>query len=237
MTTPPLHRESPFGSAAQDLLRLGTTGSSGEVVVRCGRGLWLGIVDPLQPGALDDATRGVCEACLRQQLAGASEGDDLMSMVERVSRAIGEVLAQVTSTPAPGVAVQLAHVLDQRVRMAWTAQGAAYLVRDGDVVGVAEGTRAVGGDAAVRVPYVAQRIRAIDGLRGSMRTGLHVVPFAWVMRTGDRLVLVPHTLSARFQRADLVTQGDTAGAFRVTPLGYPAVRKYLQSRGYPVDGF
>jgi len=42
---------------------------------------------------------------------------------------------------------------------------------------------------------------------------------------------------ARFQRADLVTQGDTAGAFRVTPLGYPAVRKYLQSRGYSVDGF
>lgn len=42
---------------------------------------------------------------------------------------------------------------------------------------------------------------------------------------------------ARFQRADLVRQGDTVGAFRVTPLGYPAVRKYLQSRGYPVDGF
>jgi hypothetical protein len=41
----------------------------------------------------------------------------------------------------------------------------------------------------------------------------------------------------RCQRAELVTVADTGTYFHVTPLGYPAVRKYLLSRGYPADGF
>lgn len=42
---------------------------------------------------------------------------------------------------------------------------------------------------------------------------------------------------ARFIRADLIIQDAQTKVFWLTPLGYPAVRKYLQARGYPVDGF
>ncbi len=38
-------------------------------------------------------------------------------------------------------------------------------------------------------------------------------------------------------RAELIYRNQTSGAYEVTPLGYPAVRKNLQGRGYPVDGF
>lgn len=38
-------------------------------------------------------------------------------------------------------------------------------------------------------------------------------------------------------RADLVARDPERSVYRVTPLGYPAVRKHLQSRGYPVDAF
>lgn len=41
----------------------------------------------------------------------------------------------------------------------------------------------------------------------------------------------------RLIRAELVGRVRESGDFRVTPLGYPAVRKHLQARGYPVDGF
>lgn len=42
---------------------------------------------------------------------------------------------------------------------------------------------------------------------------------------------------ARLQRAQIVTDGDSGGDWHVTALGYPAVRRYLQSWGYPVDHF
>lgn len=42
---------------------------------------------------------------------------------------------------------------------------------------------------------------------------------------------------ARLQRAQIVTAGDSGGDWHVTALGYPAVRRYLQSWGYPVDHF
>ena len=44
-------------------------------------------------------------------------------------------------------------------------------------------------------------------------------------------------LLSRFLRADLIVQDDTTQAYRPTPLGYPSVRKYLQARGFSVDGF
>ncbi len=44
-------------------------------------------------------------------------------------------------------------------------------------------------------------------------------------------------LLSRFLRADLIVQDEKTQAYRPTPLGYPAVRKYLQARGFPVDGF
>lgn len=42
---------------------------------------------------------------------------------------------------------------------------------------------------------------------------------------------------AKLLRADLVNLNQASGAYEVTPLGYPAVRKHLQGCGYPVDGF
>ncbi len=43
---------------------------------------------------------------------------------------------------------------------------------------------------------------------------------------------------SRLERADVVTGGDEQeGIFRVQALAYPAVRRYLQSKGYPVDSF
>ncbi|GGC58479.1 hypothetical protein GCM10011362_03630 [Marinobacter halophilus] len=42
---------------------------------------------------------------------------------------------------------------------------------------------------------------------------------------------------AKMMRAELVSLDREFGVYRVTPLGYPAVRKNLQARGYPVDGF
>ncbi|MBJ6137164.1 hypothetical protein [Marinobacter litoralis] len=44
-------------------------------------------------------------------------------------------------------------------------------------------------------------------------------------------------LLSRFLRAELVVQDENTRAYRPTPLGYPAVRKYLQARGFSVDGF
>lgn len=41
---------------------------------------------------------------------------------------------------------------------------------------------------------------------------------------------------ARLQRADVVVVGED-GVYQVSPLAYPGVRRYLQSKGYPVDGF
>jgi hypothetical protein len=41
----------------------------------------------------------------------------------------------------------------------------------------------------------------------------------------------------RLIRAELVGRAEASDVFRVAPLGYPAVRKNLQARGYPVDGF
>jgi len=42
---------------------------------------------------------------------------------------------------------------------------------------------------------------------------------------------------ARLTRAELINQDAQISRYQVTPLGYPAARKYLQARGYPVDGF
>ncbi|MFO8141003.1 MAG: hypothetical protein R6T87_03765, partial [Marinobacter sp.] len=42
---------------------------------------------------------------------------------------------------------------------------------------------------------------------------------------------------AKLMRAELVNLDPESGVYRVTPLGYPAIRKNLQARGYPVDGF
>lgn len=42
---------------------------------------------------------------------------------------------------------------------------------------------------------------------------------------------------AKLMRSELVHQGPESGVYRVTPLGYPAIRKNLEARGYPVDGF
>jgi len=47
---------------------------------------------------------------------------------------------------------------------------------------------------------------------------------------------IAHAL-ARLQRAQIVVPGDDAGDWHVTALGYPSVRRYLQSWGYPVDHF
>ncbi|WP_303290530.1 helix-turn-helix domain-containing protein [Marinobacter sp. SS5-14b] len=62
--------------------------------------------------------------------------------------------------------------------------------------------------------------------------------------TADQLALVTglpgpeiSLTLARCLRAELITRDEPANRYRLTPLGYPAVRKYLQSRGYPVDGF
>ncbi|WP_323751340.1 hypothetical protein [Marinobacter sp.] len=44
-------------------------------------------------------------------------------------------------------------------------------------------------------------------------------------------------LVSRFLRADLVAQEESTQAYQLTPLGYPSVRKYLQAKGFPVDGF
>ena len=42
---------------------------------------------------------------------------------------------------------------------------------------------------------------------------------------------------SRLERADVVTGDEQEGIFRVQALAYPAVRRYLQSKGYPVDSF
>ncbi|MFV8570362.1 hypothetical protein ACNQ6O_04035 [Marinobacter sp. SBS5] len=42
---------------------------------------------------------------------------------------------------------------------------------------------------------------------------------------------------SRFLRADLIQQDENTQAYQLTPLGYPSVRKYLQARGFSVDGF
>ncbi|WP_323753478.1 hypothetical protein [Marinobacter sp.] len=44
-------------------------------------------------------------------------------------------------------------------------------------------------------------------------------------------------LLSRFLRADLIVQDENTQAYRPTALGYPSVRKYLQARGFSVDGF
>jgi hypothetical protein len=41
----------------------------------------------------------------------------------------------------------------------------------------------------------------------------------------------------RLIRSELVGRAPESDVYRVTPLGYSAVRKNLQARGYPVDGF
>ncbi|GAA0842139.1 B3/4 domain-containing protein [Marinobacter szutsaonensis] len=42
---------------------------------------------------------------------------------------------------------------------------------------------------------------------------------------------------SRLARADVVYEVEASGRWHVTPLGYPTVRRHLQSWGYPVDGF
>ncbi|MBD3641294.1 MAG: hypothetical protein HUJ18_09910 [Marinobacter sp.] len=42
---------------------------------------------------------------------------------------------------------------------------------------------------------------------------------------------------SRLSRADVVGLGEASGRWHVTPLGYPTVRRHLQSWGYPVDAF
>jgi hypothetical protein len=42
---------------------------------------------------------------------------------------------------------------------------------------------------------------------------------------------------ARLARADIIRKGKRSHHWRVTPLGYPTVRRHLQSWGYPVDPF
>ncbi|MDX1818197.1 MAG: hypothetical protein R3180_10795 [Marinobacter sp.] len=42
---------------------------------------------------------------------------------------------------------------------------------------------------------------------------------------------------SRLVRADIIERGDASGHWRVTPLGYPTVRRHLLSWGYPVDDF
>lgn len=41
----------------------------------------------------------------------------------------------------------------------------------------------------------------------------------------------------RLQRADVIAFSGDSQRYRVQPLGYPDVRRYLQARGYPVDRF
>lgn len=42
---------------------------------------------------------------------------------------------------------------------------------------------------------------------------------------------------SRLSRSDVVSFGDASGHWHITPLGYPTVRRHLQSWGYPVDAF
>lgn len=42
---------------------------------------------------------------------------------------------------------------------------------------------------------------------------------------------------SRLSRSDVVSLGEVSGRWHVTPLGYPTVRRHLQSWGYPVDAF
>ncbi|WP_372964398.1 hypothetical protein [Marinobacter sp.] len=67
-----------------------------------------------------------------------------------------------------------------------------------------------------------------------MHNGLTAEQLEWV--TGSAARELTLTL-ARFIRADVILQDETTGVYRLTPLGYPSVRKYLQSKGFPVDGF
>ena len=60
----------------------------------------------------------------------------------------------------------------------------------------------------------------------------------------ERLVMVSDVRGAplqlalsRLARADIIERGDASRHWRVTPLGYPTVRRHLLSWGYPVDEF
>jgi coproporphyrinogen III oxidase-like Fe-S oxidoreductase len=49
-----------------------------------------------------------------------------------------------------------------------------------------------------------------------------------------------HELSlmlSRLNRAELVVYDQSCGHWQVTAIGYPAVRRHLQSWGFPVDQF
>ncbi|WP_297791588.1 hypothetical protein [uncultured Marinobacter sp.] len=77
--------------------------------------------------------------------------------------------------------------------------------------------------------------------------GLEFILHALLLHDGlgsDRLELVTgmkgHEVAPalnRLLRADLVEYHESDGVWRVTPLGYPAIRRQLQSDGFPVDAF
>ncbi|MCG2581226.1 MAG: hypothetical protein KA296_10150 [Marinobacter sp.] len=77
--------------------------------------------------------------------------------------------------------------------------------------------------------------------------GLEFMLHALLLHDGlgsDRLELVTgmkgHEVAPalnRLLRADLVEYHEDDGVWRVTPLGYPAIRRQLQSDGFPVDAF
>ncbi|MEQ9544593.1 MAG: hypothetical protein RIK85_01145 [Marinobacter sp.] len=77
--------------------------------------------------------------------------------------------------------------------------------------------------------------------------GLEFILHALLLHDGlgeDRLELVTgmkgHEVAPalnRLLRADLIEYHESDGVWRVTPLGYPAIRRQLQSGGFPVDAF
>lgn len=67
-----------------------------------------------------------------------------------------------------------------------------------------------------------------------LHDGLHEERIALV--TGlDHLEL--HLALSRLLRSDLVSLAEASRRWHVTPVGYPTVRRHLQSWGYPVDAF
>ena len=204
LNRPPEQSTSAYPSMHAHV-RAATTGLPGEVVVRSGDDVWIALLEPLQP-VLGDSDWDRCTRRLRALLDEVASAElDVNAAAEALSCGMHEELVGLGGGGVSAASLLLLRVVGGRARLAWTARGAAYLVRSGEIVGVAEGQRAVEGEAGIRLPSSVSAPPLVSALGKGDRPRLHVLPFVWVLRSGDRIVLLPRALSTRFQRKELVS--------------------------------
>lgn len=203
-------RSSISDDALDSLLaRIGTSSNAGEV---------LELADGARFVSLFSAARGQTTATSRalglvqsafERAAGHDVGGDRRRRLAHCGTEVDIALRESYSPidPEGRGALALVHVDHRSASMAWTGQGAAYLLRDGQLHRVEEG--GLDTDAAESDLYAGGRTQDAAELR------MHHVQPSWPVRIGDRLVVSTQRLTGVFdpvELAELARQGACEGA-------------------------